>query len=218
MKIASLTDIHGNDGPLLKMAGALKEADLILIAGDITHFGHRAAAKKVVDAVRTINPMLFAVTGNCDHLDIEAYLNEENLSIHGKGRTIAGLGIMGVGASLPTPFNTPNEMAESDFKTSLSQGRAALPEMMPFILVSHQPPFGTATDRLGSGLQVGSMEVRAFIESQAPLICLTGHIHESRGEDQIGSTLILNPGPASAGNYAWVEINDGRVERAEIRK
>ena len=218
MKIASITDIHGSVDAIFKLRDVLKKADLILVTGDITHFGHRAIAQQLMETISAINPSLLAVTGNCDHLEIDTYLNEEHISLHAKGRLIDGLGFIGVGASLPTPFNTPNEMPERDFQTFLSQGRAAIPGEIPFILVSHQPPFETTTDRLSSGLHVGSRAVRTFIENEAPLICLTGHIHESRGKDQIGSTIILNPGPASAGNFAWVEIVDGRVVQADIRK
>lgn len=218
MKIVSLTDIHGDYEAISKMAAVLKEVDLILVTGDITHFGHRDTAKKVVETIREINPNLLAVTGNCDHSDVEDYLNDENLSINGKGKTIEGLGIMGVGASLPTPFNTPNEMPESAFETCLYQAKAELPDALPFILVSHQPPFGTLTDRLSSGVQVGSQTVRTFIERFNPLVCFSGHIHEARGKDRIVSTVIINPGPASAGNYAWVEIIEGRVETVEIKR
>jgi Icc-related predicted phosphoesterase len=70
---------------------------------------------------------------------------------------------------------------------------------------------GTACDRLASGEHVGSTVIRTFIEREQPDLVLCGHIHESRGTDTIAAARIINPGPASAGHYALVEI-DGRVE------
>ena len=68
---------------------------------------------------------------------------------------------------------------------------------------------GTACDRLASGEHVGSTVIRTFIEGEQHDLVLCGHIHESRGTDTIAAAQIINPGPASAGHYALVEI-DGR--------
>ncbi|MBU0994056.1 MAG: metallophosphoesterase family protein [Proteobacteria bacterium] len=217
MKIISLTDIHGRIAVLSKMEAIIRDADLVLVTGDITHFGHRDVAKQVLDTIREINPHVLAVSGNCDYQDIDDYLTVENLSIHGKGVVKDGIGIMGVGASLPTPFNTPNEMPEGDFETCLVQAKNDLPDSTPFIMVSHQPPFETTTDKISTGVHVGSHTVRAFIDRFQPLVCFTGHIHESVGKDYIKDTVILNPGPSGAGNYAYVELNNDRVGTADIR-
>lgn len=52
-----------------------------------------------------------------------------------------------------------------------------------FVFVSHAPPRDTALDRIGSGIGVGSLAVRRFLERwgrTGRLICsLHGHIHES---------------------------------------
>jgi Icc-related predicted phosphoesterase len=44
---------------------------------------------------------------------------------------------------------------------------------------------------------------------------LCGHIQESRGTDEIGSARIVNPGPASAGHYALVDIGDQMYVRLD---
>ena len=54
---------------------------------------------------------------------------------------------------------------------------------------------------------VGSTAVREFIDLYQPDICVTGHIHEAKGEDRIGRTHVLNPGPLSQGGY--VELIEG---------
>ena len=44
-----------------------------------------------------------------------------------------------------------------------------------------------------------------------------GHIHESQGVDTIGKTVIVNPGPFMTGNYAEVELEEGKAPRVELR-
>jgi len=41
---------------------------------------------------------------------------------------------------------------------------------------------------------VGSTAVRQLIEEFQPLLALHGHIHESRGINRIGRTVVINPG------------------------
>lgn len=85
-------------------------------------------------------------------------------------------------------------------------------ELPPLLLVSHTPPHATACDRLHNGTPVGSTAVRDFIQKYQPEICLCGHIHESRAEDRLGRTLVINPGTLSAGGYVLL-----RCEQASAR-
>jgi hypothetical protein len=75
-------------------------------------------------------------------------------------------------------------------------------------MVSHTPPADTALDRIRSGKHVGSAAVRQFIESHHPDLVICGHIHESRGIDSLGSTVMVNCGPACDGSYALIELGD----------
>ena len=89
----------------------------------------------------------------------------------------------------------------------------------PFLFVSHSPPYGTSLDVIESGLQVGSLSIRRFIERWAAsgllLASLHGHIHESphrsgRVADRIGGALCINPGqengPGARLRYVLIEI------------
>ena len=84
------------------------------------------------------------------------------------------------------------------------------------VLVSHQPPYGVAVDRIGNGLNVGSRSIRDFIEDAKPLVCFSGHIHEGQGIDNIGTTKLANPGPLAGGGYVYSRI-ERQVEEFEIR-
>lgn len=194
MHLASLSTIDGLDS-----------ADLILLTGDLTNFGHRADAAKVLDAVRSINPKILAVHGNLDYPDVKDYLEELNLSLHGRGLSRGDLHLVGVGGSNPTPFHTPTEYSETELARIIEQGISELGERRPFILVSHTPPADCAADLLKSGAHAGSSSVRRYIEQYAPPLCLCGHIHEARSASNIDSTLVINPGLLREGG--WVEIN-----------
>jgi len=77
------------------------------------------------------------------------------------------------------------------------------------IFCPHSPPHGTACDRLRSGEHVGSAALRTLVEREQPHLVLCGHIHESRGEDELGRARVVNPGPVAAGHHALVKIADG---------
>jgi Icc-related predicted phosphoesterase len=79
------------------------------------------------------------------------------------------------------------------------------------VAVIHTPPLDTRADRLTSGGHVGSAAVRAFLEETQPALCISGHIHESEGEDRIGRTKVINPGMLAQGGYVVVEPDNGGV-------
>jgi Icc-related predicted phosphoesterase len=217
MKIIALTDIHGHLETIDRMAHDLRSVDLILLTGDLTHFGREKEAREVITAVQKYNRYLLAVPGNCDHPQVETYLNLQQINLHGRGKNIDGLSIMGLGGSLPCPGHTPNEYNERQLADLLEQGRSMLSgEEKPLILLSHQPPHNTVNDRVALNFHVGSHAVRDFIEKYQPLICCTGHIHEGVGIDTIRQTQIVNPGPLRKGGYTYMEI-DSTVSRLEIR-
>ena len=73
----------------------------------------------------------------------------------------------------------------------------------PFVFVSHAPPFNTPLDVIFSGLHVGSLGVRRFIErwSEEGLLLASfhGHIHESPKRSgkiftRINQAFCVNPG------------------------
>jgi Icc-related predicted phosphoesterase len=203
-------DIHMHTGNAARIKD-ITAADLVIITGDITNYGSSRDAETVLNQLRAINRSILGVAGNLDQPDVARYLEKMAISLHGSGRIIEGLGIMGLGGSNYTPFNTPYEFSEQELAGFLAAGFARVKDAENFILVSHPPPVQTKTDRLTNGNHVGSRAVRSFIEEKQPLLCLTGHIHESRGLDHIGRTLILNPGMLKDGGYIEVRYENGEL-------
>ncbi|NJF24132.1 metallophosphoesterase [Thermococcus sp. Bubb.Bath] len=214
MRIIGVTDIHGN----IKMSHKLSEAlpalspDLLLVAGDITNFGGARTAERVLEPLLNVGTSLIAVFGNCDGKDVPSLLEELGASAHDKRVEVSGLGIVGLGGSNTTPFNTIWELSEEDIGSILERNYHP-----GDLILSHAPPYGTKADRIHSGIHVGSRALRKFIEEKQPPLVLTGHIHEARSVDTIGETLVVNPGPLFRGYYAIIEVENGRV-RAKLEK
>ena len=189
----------------------IHSADILIITGDITNFGFRNDAEKVIRELLAINRNILGVAGNLDQPDVAHYLEDMGFSLHGRGKTFNSLAIVGLGGSNYTPFNTPNEFSEQQLSNFLATGISQVNDAKYHILVSHVPPFQTNTDRLLDGRHVGSTAVRTYIEEKQPLLCMTGHIHESGGQDSIGKTLILNSGAVRDGGYIDVFFKKGKI-------
>jgi Icc-related predicted phosphoesterase len=215
MKIISLPDLHARTGMLTKMKDQLKNADAVILCGDITHFGHEQEVQEIIGLVRTMNENILAVSGNCDFPDVERYLVRENYSVNAMLKLFSGYVFLGISGSLPCPGRTPNEYSEAEYAVILNAIK--IPSGEPLILVSHQPPYDTCNDEVSPGFHVGSKVIRQFIEEKQPVVCFTGHIHEGTGIDYIGRTAVVNPGPAGKGGYAWADFSDAHAIKLEVR-
>ena len=201
-------DLHGRTNHLSAIPGVASAAG-ILITGDLTTAGGAAAARHVLDSVAAINPTMLSLFGNMDKPDVAVCLREAGIDLHRVVRQLdADTAVLGIGGSTPTPFGTPSEFSEADIARWLDELLLQAQDVSRLILVSHTPPLGTACDRTAGGLHVGSEAVREFILKHQPDVCLCGHIHESRAEDRLGKTLVVNPGALGDGGYAILSLGD----------
>lgn len=216
MRIVGLTDIHGRASSIAPFAQVLQAADVVVLCGDLTHFGGARDAQRVVQAVLEHTPAVLAVHGNCDRPEVAEFLAAQGISLHGRRVIRDDVAFLGLGGSLPAPGGTPSEFSEAELARALSQAAAELDADIPRVLVSHQPPRDTALDVIGTGAHVGSDAVRQFIEQHSPCVCFTGHIHESAGTDTLAGCHVVNPGPASGGRCAVAEVEPGGEPRVRI--
>ena len=222
MKILAIGDIHMSVDNINRIEFA-KDADLIVINGDLTNYGTTRDAKNVLDDVMAVNPNVLVQYGNLDKPEINSYLEGLGINLHNQARLLKNrVCLFGVGGSNITPFSTPVEFTEEEIATLLENGHdqamryIQLAEpiekiKIPLILVSHTPPLNTTTDRLRSGNHVGSEAVRNYIEQCQPNLCIAGHIHEAKGCDQIGKTAICNPGMFRDGGWLEIQVNKSDV-------
>jgi uncharacterized protein len=215
VRLVCFGDIHMAFRAIDRLAPVLATADVAVLTGDITNFGDPPDAARVVDAVRAHCPTVLAVTGNLDMPWVIDAFRDAGISLHGEGRRFGDLGIFGCGGSNITPMDTPTELEEDELAAVLERAHAAVADAPRRLLVCHTPPYDTRLDRLMNGTPVGSPAVRRFIETRAPDVAVVGHIHEGRGVDTVGTTLVLNAGACRDGGYVVVE-DDGRTLRASL--
>ena len=222
MKITALGDIHMATSALSEI-DPLAASDLVLVTGDITNFGNRTEAKIVLDEILRYNKNLLCLAGNLDNSDVNDYLDDLGMNLHGQAHLIRReVCIFGVGGSNKTPFGTPWEFAEKEITEIASESYRQAQELIdlaepiaghkiPTILVSHAPPYNTNIDRLKNGKHVGSKAIRRFIECHSPDLCLSGHIHEAKGDDNIGRTKVVNLGMLNREGWIHFEVNNNRI-------
>ncbi len=217
MRLLAVTDIHERLGKVEKLAAVVPELDpdLILIAGDLTHFSGAGTAREVLGPLLGLGKPLFAVHGNCDGRDVPELLNELRIGVHNRRAEIVGIGIVGIGGSNVTPFSTIWELTEDEIRGILERNYVD-----GDVILSHVPPRDTKADRAHMERHVGSQALREFIEKKQPPLVVCGHIHEARSVDRIGGTVVVNPGPLFRGYYAVIEFNEveKRVENVELMR
>ncbi len=213
----AIGDIHDDVSQIGNVPG-VSEAQGVLISGDITNYGSRARAERLLGEIERLNGKILAQIGNMDTRDVEDYLEQRGFNVHARATDLGfNVGLVGVGYSTPTPFGTPSEVSDAQIQAWLDKAIEQAREFEHLILMAHDPPFGTKTDRVGFGQSVGSRAVRKFIEKHQPELCITGHIHESRAVDWIGKTQIINSGLFGAGGYVLIRLVEDKLE-AELRR
>ncbi|MEK6238654.1 MAG: metallophosphoesterase [Planctomycetales bacterium] len=227
MNLLCLTDLHGRDAALDRILKRSPGADVILLGGDLTHFGSPDKAEAVIRRAKATGAETLAVAGNCDSPEIDDRLIELGVSLFRRGAVRDGTCFYGVSA-MPPWQGTMYELTEEEIAAALEKGRAAALARQDAtdsqdgracrgeVVLSHPPPFGIL-DRTSRGPHVGSQSLREFIDRVEPRLVVCGHIHEARGVETRGQAVIVNCGPASRGDHAFIRLNpDGTVD-AELR-
>ncbi|MEM2913292.1 MAG: metallophosphoesterase [Candidatus Bathyarchaeia archaeon] len=217
IKILAGTDFHGFKPAFEAFAQKAENSgvNIVILCGDITNFGTEQQARSLLSPLSRLSVPVIFVPGNCDPPSL-TNINLDNIRcVHGSGIIHANFAFIGVGGSPKTPFNTLLEMSEGEIYGTLQKSLKDLGDRInnsQTILISHAPPKNTKLDTTSLGGHVGSISVRKFIEEYKPALTLCGHIHEAKGADKIGETLIVNPGPSKQGNYAIIDVLDGSID------
>ncbi len=210
MRALILSDTHGRNEVFLKASSLAKrlKVELILICGDITNFGHVTQAASLLTPLTAMNLPLLYVPGNCD---LSSFLKEKikkTQNLHAKYRKIKDITFIGVGCAPFSYLHTPSEFPENWLMNSLKRGFERCSSEKKLIVLSHTPPFNTKVDLAYMNQHIGSKSIRRFVEEKRPLAVFCGHVQEAQGIDQIGETLVVNPGPTKKGKYALADIDE----------
>lgn len=178
---------------------------------------------------------IYLIPGNDDPYEIDEVLARSQYCVNADGRVVdipGDLQVLGSGKSNPTPWHTPREVPDDDFREELAKLSGDARDPRRTILLIHCPPHDSGLDTaplLDDNLRptasagdllrgpVGSTGVRQAIEEFRPLLGIHGHIHESGGEAKVRDTLCLNPGSEAAFGILrgfLVDVGPDGIERA----
>ena len=208
MRILAFTDFHGNEEAFRKAREVIEseKPGLVLVAGDIVNHDAERAKRFLTELAEAGSPVYF-VPGNMDGVDLITWSGSGSVhGLHGRCESQGNVALIGLGGSPHGAFRTPIEYSE-EVATELLQHALNDYHGGDLILVSHCPPKHTKADQVIIGQHIGSTSVRKFVEQTKPLLVVSGHVHEAQAVDKIGSTFVLNAGPAKNGNYAKINLN-----------
>jgi Icc-related predicted phosphoesterase len=219
IKVAAAGDIHaggpGDERLAAVFADAAREADLILLAGDLTRHGEPEEIARLVEAVQGIETPVFAVLGNhdwhgnrCDEL-VEA-LSEAGIRMLDKSSAVVDVGETSVGiagtkgfvggfpdSALPD-FGEPSLRRVYAETTEEVEGLGrALEEIascaVRIVLLHYAPTSATLEGELPGILAfLGSDRLAGPIAQHRPDIVLHGHGHMGTFKGEIGDVPIYN--------------------------
>ncbi len=208
LRILACSDMH-NSQRAADMIARLAESgdyDVVMVAGDFTTVG---PVSFIRDFLSRISIRVFAVPGNCDPLESVEALEDADASVHNTQMEFKGLKFFGFGGALPgggMPFEVEEDIIERSLRSVAAEGG---------VLLTHMPASGM-NDLTRSGRHAGSEGIMRVVNEFAPILHVSGHIHESRGRIISAKTVFVNPGPSKHGNYASIRIGD--VVEAELMK
>jgi Icc-related predicted phosphoesterase len=219
VKVAAAGDVHAggpDDARLVAVfADAAREADLILLAGDLTRHGEPDEVAKLADAVKGLEVPIAAVLGNhdwhgnrCDELN--ATLGEAGIRMLDKasvtfdvGETSVGVaGVKGFVGGFPDSalpdFGEPSlrrvYTETSDEVEGLDRALGEIEACDVRIALLHYAPTSATLEGEPPGIWafLGSDRLAGPIAQHRPDIVLHGHGHMGTFEGAIGEVPVYN--------------------------
>ncbi len=213
MIILAITDIHGRYSVVYRLIKKvdLDKIDLLIIAGDISHFGDLEEVTSFLKTISQYFQKILFIPGNCDPPQLLNYnLGDKVINIHLKKVLVNKYTFYGIGGSNLTPFRTFIEFSEEELKHYLRNVEKN-EECNRLIMVTHAPPY-SILDKTFLGKHVGSKVYYEFLQKKKPMLWITGHIHECRGVEKLHNTIVVNPGPLMKRYYAVINVEDSNVK------
>ncbi len=190
LRLLVTSDIHGDSSQAKKLAemAEKKEADLVIIAGDISYFDEHA--KGVIGPFLERKKEVIFVPGNHDLATtkwIEEKYHIRNLQKYPE--VVGDVGFFGCGGG----DIGINLMDEDEIFRYLEKGFRHVRDAKKKVMITHMHPAGSEVERSSSF--EGSRAVREAIEKFRPDFHICGHIHEAEGtEELIGKTKVICAG------------------------
>ncbi|MFQ6123285.1 MAG: metallophosphoesterase [Candidatus Heimdallarchaeota archaeon] len=177
--------------------------------------------QRVFKILKRIRKPIILTFGNTDTPEVIGKIiqladSEDNIYFlqTGESLDLAGLQIVAIGGATYQPsnrgFTCPYDYEERQFAKLIDKTEKILAKFPKekSILLTHEAPFNTCTDRLlHLNRHMGSKSLLNLIRTMQPLIHCCGHFHESQGACMIRETTLINPGALTNYEYALCEID-----------
>jgi Icc-related predicted phosphoesterase len=154
---------------------------------------------------------VYICPGNDDWWEIDGMIEQSGSLLPCDERVVkfGDFSMLSCSRSNPTPWDTPREGPEDELAQHLDDLCRTIgtsPKDFENVIFNfHVPPYGYSLDlcpKLDANMRMaaeekihaGSIGAKEVIEKYQPLLGLHGHIHESRGAQKAGRTLLINPG------------------------
>ncbi|MGL6185486.1 MAG: metallophosphoesterase family protein [Clostridium chrysemydis] len=190
MKILATSDIHCNLNRLKKIK--YKEADILIVAGDLTNIGLKIELKEVLDKISSfthINTKI-VVLGNHDsrnHHNKNGMTEErtyewckmnypEIIFLNNEIVDIDGLKIYG------TPWNSGYKGLWSYEYNLDNRKDLTCPKENVDIIITHEPPSSYELSYIDVYGDLGNIDLRNYLEENKCKILISGHIHENKNK------------------------------------
>lgn len=205
MKILALSDIHCNfmTFSVKNMYLNVEKPDLILIAGDLTNFGHKEPhqverLQRWLKELAQYAPVKYITGNHCIGLH-NVHFGIENVgNITDKLVKFDGLKILGL--NMTVCYDMPQLALTWDRMTAREEVEEAYYSQFTEkadIVLSHSPIYGILDVSFFNGTNIGSKHLRNYVEKTEPRLVIHGHKHTNMvgGEvENFGDTLIINVG------------------------
>jgi Icc-related predicted phosphoesterase len=244
IRIAAAGDVHVREATRGDVAAAFArlegEADLVLVAGDLTTHGEPAQARLFAEAVQPLHVPVVCVLGNHDwHADradeVRAVLEDAGIQVLERETRVlevggCEVGIVGLkgfvggftGSNLPD-FGEPllrRVYAETSADVdALAAGLREVANCPYRVVLLHYAPTGETLVGEPPGIWafLGSDRLAAPIVEHAPDLVLHGHAHAGTFEGRIGDSPVYNVSVPVMGRDFWVfELSSPRRPTAPI--
>ena len=243
IRIAAAGDIHAGEAHRDRVEAAFSEidgeADLILLAGDLTIHGDPEEARVLADACADLHTPVYAVLGNHDHhlgraAEVEDVLREAGLvvldgecaiaEVHGVDVGIVGTkGFVGgfPGSSLPD-FGEPllrRVYAETTAQAAaIADGLQAVAHCPLRVVLLHYAPVETTLEGEPEGIwtYLGCARLGVPIAEYRPDLVVHGHAHAGSFEGAIATTPVYNVAVHVTGRDFYVFELEAAAGRSEV--
>ncbi len=192
MKLLAFSDIHGDKKAAKKLAQkARKEAvDLVVIAGDISHFDTNF--NRLLGVFKDYGVEVAMVPGNHESMATVNFLTEKYgfKNLHYKYIFQNDVAIIGSGGA----EIGPNPIQDEDifYNINLHHKKLKGKKINKKIFVTHVHPAYSIMEKISFK---GSPSLTKAIKEFSPDLVISGHVHEAEGlEDMIGSTKVITVG------------------------